>query len=127
MRFLSCTIAFTICTTAADGANLYATAGGTLALPGLTSYAALSAFNTDRRFRSDGGGSVLDLSACSTVSGGTSYTQELWVQAWSGGHVLLGGVPDHRDSVLGPDEREANDCMMICVSRARTDRLVLDL
>jgi ferredoxin-NADP reductase len=41
--------------------------------------------------------------------------------------AVLGGVPDHRDSVLGPDEREANDCMMICVSRARTDRLVLDL
>ncbi|MBM7804428.1 cytochrome P450/ferredoxin-NADP reductase [Geodermatophilus bullaregiensis] len=40
---------------------------------------------------------------------------------------VLGGVPDHRDSVLGPDEREANDCMMICVSRASTDRLVLDL
>jgi cytochrome P450/ferredoxin-NADP reductase len=40
---------------------------------------------------------------------------------------VLDGVPDHRDSVLGEDEREANDCMMICVSRACTARLVLDL
>jgi len=40
---------------------------------------------------------------------------------------VLEGVPDHRDSVLDEDEREANDCMMICVSRACTPRLVLDL
>ncbi len=40
---------------------------------------------------------------------------------------VLGGVPDHRDSVLSEDERQAGDCMMICVSRARGDRLVLDL
>jgi ferredoxin-NADP reductase len=40
---------------------------------------------------------------------------------------VLDGVPDHRDSVLDETEREANDCMMICVSRACTARLVLDL
>jgi ferredoxin-NADP reductase len=40
---------------------------------------------------------------------------------------VLGGVPDHRDSVLEPAERAAGDIMMICVSRARTPRLVLDL
>ncbi|WP_290513041.1 PDR/VanB family oxidoreductase [Aeromicrobium sp.] len=40
---------------------------------------------------------------------------------------VLEGVPDHRDSVLDEDERGANDCMMICVSRACTPRLVLDL
>lgn len=40
---------------------------------------------------------------------------------------VLDGVPDHRDSVLDQDAREANDCMMICVSRACTSRLVLDL
>ena len=37
------------------------------------------------------------------------------------------GIPDHRDSVLDEDERKRNDCMMICVSRARSERLVLDL
>ncbi len=41
--------------------------------------------------------------------------------------AVLGGIPDHRDSVLTPRERAANDYMMICVSRALTPRLVLDL
>ncbi|MFE3998355.1 PDR/VanB family oxidoreductase [Nocardioides sp. YIM B13467] len=40
---------------------------------------------------------------------------------------VLGGVPEHRDSVLGDDERAANDCMMICVGRCRTGPLILDL
>ena len=40
---------------------------------------------------------------------------------------VLGGVPDHRDSVLEPAEREVGDIMMICVSRSCTARLVLDL
>jgi ferredoxin len=39
---------------------------------------------------------------------------------------VLEGEVDHRDSVLDEDEREANDCMMVCVSRARSARLVLD-
>jgi ferredoxin-NADP reductase len=41
--------------------------------------------------------------------------------------TVLGGEPDHRDTLLDDAERQANDCMFICVSRARTDRLVLDL
>jgi ferredoxin-NADP reductase len=40
---------------------------------------------------------------------------------------VLEGVPDHRDSILTDDEQEAGDCMMICVSRSLTPRLVLDL
>jgi ferredoxin-NADP reductase len=40
---------------------------------------------------------------------------------------VLEGVPDHRDSVLTPEERAAGETMMICISRARTPRLVLDL
>ena len=40
---------------------------------------------------------------------------------------VLEGVPDHRDSVLDDSERQAGDCMMICVSRSTTPRLVLDL
>ncbi len=39
---------------------------------------------------------------------------------------VLEGEVDHRDSVLEPDEQEAMDAMMVCVSRARGDRLVLD-
>ncbi len=41
--------------------------------------------------------------------------------------TVLEGIPDHRDSVLEDTEREANDCMMICVSRSCTAKLVLDL
>jgi ferredoxin-NADP reductase len=41
--------------------------------------------------------------------------------------VVLAGVPDHRDSVLTDAQRVAGDSMMICVSRAAGDRLVLDL
>jgi ferredoxin-NADP reductase len=40
---------------------------------------------------------------------------------------VLEGVPDHRDSVLSDQEREAADTMMVCVSRSLTGRLVLDL
>jgi len=40
---------------------------------------------------------------------------------------VLEGVPDHRDSLLSEDEREANEYMMVCVSRSKSDRLVLDL
>ena len=40
---------------------------------------------------------------------------------------MIEGMPDHRDSLLTEDEREANEYMMICVSRSLSDRLVLDL
>jgi ferredoxin-NADP reductase len=41
--------------------------------------------------------------------------------------TVLEGVPEHRDSVLTPQERSAGDTMMICVGRSAGDRLVLDL
>ncbi|QIY74323.1 2Fe-2S iron-sulfur cluster-binding protein [Streptomyces sp. RLB1-33] len=41
--------------------------------------------------------------------------------------AVLAGVPDHRDQVLSDEERAAGDTMMICVSRCRGDRLVLDV
>jgi ferredoxin-NADP reductase len=40
---------------------------------------------------------------------------------------VLDGVVEHRDSLLTEEERAADDTMMICVSRARGARLVLDL
>lgn len=39
---------------------------------------------------------------------------------------VLAGTPDHRDSVLSQAERASNRTMMICVSRAKSDELVLD-
>ena len=41
--------------------------------------------------------------------------------------TVLDGVPDHRDSLLDDAERAAGDCMFVCVSRAGSERLVLDL
>jgi ferredoxin-NADP reductase len=41
--------------------------------------------------------------------------------------TVLGGVPDHRDSVLTAEERAAGDTMTVCVSRSSSPRLVLDL
>jgi ferredoxin-NADP reductase len=58
---------------------------------------------------------VAVLSSCSEGTCGTCET------------AVLDGEPDHRDSVLTTEEQAANDCMMICVSRARCPKLVLDL
>lgn len=41
--------------------------------------------------------------------------------------MVLEGVPDHRDVVLSPEEQDSCEMMMICVSRCKTGRLVLDL
>lgn len=40
---------------------------------------------------------------------------------------VLEGVPDHRDDILSEEEREKGGRMYLCVSRARTPRLVLDV
>jgi ferredoxin-NADP reductase len=55
------------------------------------------------------------LSSCAEGTCGTCET------------AVLEGEPDHRDSVLNEEERRAGDCMMICVSRSCSERLVLDL
>ena len=55
------------------------------------------------------------LSSCAEGTCGTCET------------AVLDGLPDHRDSVLTEEERRAGDCMMICVSRSCTGRLVLNL
>lgn len=41
--------------------------------------------------------------------------------------VVIEGIPEHRDFVLSKEERELNETMMICVSRALSPTLVLDL
>ncbi|MEU5264642.1 PDR/VanB family oxidoreductase [Amycolatopsis sp. NPDC021455] len=58
---------------------------------------------------------VLVLSSCREGTCGTCET------------AILDGAAEHRDSILGEDEQAANRTMMICVSRSRGDRLVLDL
>ncbi|MCU1529648.1 MAG: hypothetical protein JWP75_3411 [Frondihabitans sp.] len=58
---------------------------------------------------------ALVLSSCREGTCGTCET------------VVLEGQVDHRDSILTLDEQAANDVMYVCVSRAVTPRLVLDL
>jgi ferredoxin-NADP reductase len=58
---------------------------------------------------------VAVLSSCQEGTCGTCET------------TVLAGTPDHRDSVLTDQERAVGDAMMICVSRSRSPRLVLDL
>lgn len=41
--------------------------------------------------------------------------------------TVLEGVPEHRDYVLSDEERAANDRIQVCVSRALTPTLTLDL
>jgi ferredoxin-NADP reductase len=41
--------------------------------------------------------------------------------------AVLAGQVEHRDSILTEQERAANDTMLVCVSRARGDRLTLEL
>lgn len=40
---------------------------------------------------------------------------------------VLAGEIDHRDQILSKAEREANDSMFVCVSRAKSPKIVLDL
>jgi ferredoxin len=40
---------------------------------------------------------------------------------------VLAGKPDHRDHVLSPEEHASGEVIMICVSRSKTPRLVLDI
>ncbi|PZQ46044.1 MAG: oxidoreductase [Rhodovulum sulfidophilum] len=41
--------------------------------------------------------------------------------------AVIEGIPDHRDSVLTQADQARGGTMLICVSRARSNRLVLDL
>lgn len=41
--------------------------------------------------------------------------------------TVLGGVVDHRDSVLSANERSENNKMLICVSRSLSPKLIVDL
>lgn len=40
---------------------------------------------------------------------------------------VLDGTPEHRDALTDPDDPDRDKTMMVCVSRARSERLVLNL
>jgi ferredoxin len=41
--------------------------------------------------------------------------------------TVLEGEPDHRDAYLTDEEKADNDQILVCCSRSRSARLVLDL
>ena len=70
------------------------------------------------------GGTVLDAMRAAGVDVLSSCRQGVCGTCLS---PVLAGEPDHRDALLSDHEREAGNRMLVCVSRSRTDRLVLDL
>ena len=40
---------------------------------------------------------------------------------------VISGTPDHRDIILTEEEKASNSIMQICVSRAKSKRLVIDI
>lgn len=40
---------------------------------------------------------------------------------------LIDGIPEHRDAIISDTQRATNNRMTVCVSRAHSERLVLDL
>ena len=61
------------------------------------------------------GAGIATLSSCREGTCGTCETG------------VLAGEPYHRDSLLTEEERASNEVMMLCVSRSRSPRLVLEL
>ena len=55
------------------------------------------------------------MSSCSEGTCGTCETD------------VIEGIPEHRDSILTPEERKAGESIMVCVSRCIGKRIVLDL
>ncbi len=68
--------------------------------------------------------SIVQVLAAQGVDNLTSCEQGVCGTCLTG---VLEGVPDHRDAFLSENERKANDKMLVCVSRAKSKSLVLDL
>jgi vanillate O-demethylase ferredoxin subunit len=68
--------------------------------------------------------SVLDVLEANGIEVETQCTQGL---CGTCEHAVLVGEVDHRDLVLDDDEKAENSCMMVCVSRAKSKRIVLDV
>jgi len=67
---------------------------------------------------------LLDVLTRNKVTVAYSCTQGICGSCITG---VLAGTPEHRDAILSEDERASNTKMCVCVSRARGERIVLDL
>ncbi len=86
---------------AIDGARLFATAGASLALPGLISYTNAGGDLSTAYFRADGPGSLLDLRNVASIAGSTALRTTLSVEAINGGKVDLRAVANVADPIGG--------------------------
>jgi vanillate O-demethylase ferredoxin subunit len=77
-----------------------------------------------RRFLVPAGKSILEVLEANQLNISFSCREGLCATCET---PVLAGKPDHRDSVLTAAEKAANATMMICVSRALSDELTLDL
>jgi vanillate O-demethylase ferredoxin subunit len=77
-----------------------------------------------RRFLVPAGKSILEVLEANQLNISFSCREGLCATCET---AVLAGKPDHRDSVLTAAEKAANATMMICVSRALSDELTLDL
>ena len=68
--------------------------------------------------------SLLDVLKCNGIT--IEYSCQEGVCGTCLTHVL-GGEPDHRDSFLSASERRSGDKMLVCVSRSKTPKLLLEL
>jgi len=96
---------FTNATATADGAtpdfsgmtnvqnsNFHAMGGGTITLPGITSYVPDDIFNVDRSLKASEASSLLDLSNFTTLAGTDGFAAEVRIEALSGGTVDLSSI-----------------------------------
>lgn len=70
------------------------------------------------------GKSILDVMAAEGLPCSASCKEGVCGTCLTG---VVEGIPEHRDFYLNDDEKQASDEMCICVSRAKTHRLVLDI
>jgi subtilase family serine protease len=108
-----------------DGASLYAGAGTEIRVPKATSYAHAGTGSSQHRvLRAEGVGAVIDLSNVTTITGGTSYNNRLFVYALSGGQVDLRDVASIMDPSAGDLRHRSIDVVADGVgSQIRLDAL----
>lgn len=70
------------------------------------------------------GSSIVDALGAHGIDVATSCREGVCGTCLTG---VIAGIPDHRDAFLSAKERKAGDKIMICVSRAKSAQLVLDL
>lgn len=80
--------------------------------------------DTGEVFPVPAGVSIVDVLRANGIDVETSCREGICGTCVSG---VLDGVPDHRDNCLSKSDRAANDQMALCVSRARTPRLIIEL